>query len=339
MRLKLALLILGLGFLTVRYPSVLYAQSALQISPTLIEFDMTPGQQTLEKIEVFNPSLSSPQEITVGVYDLTIKDDEEGTYQFEKDAHSRYSLSQWLKVSPEQFTLQPHQPQKVTLTLTVPEDAEVGGHYGLLLAMTETPTQRTEGVAIGTSGGVGMILLGTLPGDISYQGSLLEFLPVEDSLIIPFLGKVVPLKFVDLGPVPFVLRFQNEGTVHYSPYGYLEIYDWFGGKVDQVEIAPQRVFPDKVRRLKTEWTRLLLIGKYRAVATVYYGKAGQEQTATAEIYFWAFPLRLAILLALVILLLLGVRRLKKKFFVGEDSAEGGEREADETDFKTSGKAG
>jgi len=190
--------------------------------------------------------------------------------------------------------------------------------------MADVPEPKAgEGVAVGTSGGVGMYLLGKLPGEVSYDGELLEFMPVSDAIRLPFLKDPITIDFVDLGPINFVVRFRNKGTVHYLPYGYVDVYDWFGGKVDQVAIKPQRVFPEKIFRLKTEWPRILLIGKYRVVASLFYGRAGAEKEATAEITFWAFPLMEVIILIAVILLLFTVARLKKRFFAqNQESAQG-----------------
>ncbi len=319
-------------FLLLSRPAVVRAQSALQLSPTSLEFEMSPGAQSVGKVELFNPSLTTLQEGTVVVLDLTVRDDEEGTYAFITDPHSRYSISQWISVTPAEFSLQPQEAQKVEISLNVPREAEAGGHYGLILAMPEGFDAEGEGIRFATTGGLGMVLLGTLPGEISYEGTLLEFLPVQDSIRLPITGQMVSLPFVDLGPVEYVVRFSNQGTVHYSPYGYVEIYDWFGGKVDQIEIAPQRVFPDKVRRIKTVWKRLFLIGKYRAVAHLYYGQAGYEKEAVAEIYFWAFPLRAALIIVLFILLIWAVWALKKKL-ASEEEGKGdsfGSQEVSET---------
>lgn len=310
---KLGTALLG-GLLLSAFPTPIFAQSALQLSPTMLDFDLTVGKQTLEKIEIFNPSLNSPQSVSLSVLDLVVED-ETGAYRFEEDAHSRYSLSKWVTVEPKKFVLQPQENQKAVVTIDLPANAEAGGHYGMLLAMADVPEPKAGGeVIVGTSGGVGVILLGKLPGEISYDGQLEEFVPITDTLQLPLAKAPIPIAFVDLGPVNFVLRFRNLGTVHYSPYGYVDVYDWFGGKVDQVAIKPQRVFPGKIFRVKTEWPRILLIGKYRAVATLFYGKAGAEKQISSEITFWAFPLLEMIILLAVILVLFVVARLKKRFF-------------------------
>lgn len=316
--------ILAAGLFLCFSSALVHAQSALQLSPTLLDFDLTFGKQTLEKIEVFNPSLSAPQNVSMSVLDLTVED-ETGAYHFEIDSHTRYSLSKWVSVEPKKFVLQPQENQKVVVTIEVPEKSEAGGHYGMLLAMADVPEPKAgEGVALGTSGGVGMFLLGKLPGEVSYEGTLLEFMPITDTIKLPFIGGPITIPFVDLGPVNFVVRFKNAGTVHYAPYGYVDVYDWFGGKVDQVTVKPQRVFPEKIFRLKTEWPRILLIGKYRAVATLFYGQAGAEKQASAEISFWAVPVLEIIILLVVVLLIFAVARLKKRFFTEKQEHSSGQ---------------
>jgi len=303
---KSFLLILFLGAFFPFFAGQSLAQgSAIQISPTLLEFTVEPGGVfESSEVGVFNPSLEEAQKIDAVVWDLEVVD-EQGTYAFFSDSASRYSLARWVEVSPAEVTLGPRENQVLHLKVRIPEDAEPGGHYGLLLAeaVPESVAAAGEpgGVRVLAIGGVGTLLLATVPGPMSWDGRVLGFLPVP---------------FVNLGPVQFGVRFENQGTIHYSPYGYIDIYDWFGGRVARVDIAPQRVFPERIRQLEAEWKRLLLIGKYRAVATIFYGKNG-EFLGTVETEFWAFPYRPALAVLGVLLALVIVAKLRKK--VANDS--------------------
>lgn len=276
-------------------------QSASQISPTSLEFETSPSNpyQTSE-IYIFNPSLSENQKMEVAVKDLTVVD-ELGSYAFVNDPESRFSISQWAEITPKNFTLGPQEVQSLNLKTNPPKNVEPGGHYGIILT-TATPegfgkTPVTGGAIVQTIGGVGSVLMATVPGEMSWEGRLLELLPVS---------------LLNTGPVNFVLRFENQGTVHYSPHGKIEVFDFLGGKVGEVEVKPQRVFPLKIRRLEATWNRLLLVGKYRAKATVYYGKTDEEKTATAEIYFWAFPYKATAALILTVAVLVVISKLRRK---------------------------
>jgi len=275
-------------------------ESATQISPTLIEFQVAPGQPyESSDVYIFNPSLTQTQKMRIIVKDLVVVD-EDGSYGFVTDKNSRYSLSNWVTIDPSEVTLEPQEAQNIKLKVTPPSDAEPGGHYGIILATATPPGLEhlaPKGVLVRNIGGVGSVLLATVPGKTSWEGRIIEFLPIP---------------FINLGPVNFTIRFENEGTVHYDAYGKIEIFDFLGGKVGEAEIKPYRVFPQKIRKLKATWERLLLIGKYRAKATIYYGKEGQEQVQTAEISFWAFPYKGALVTLATLAVVIVVSKLRKK---------------------------
>jgi len=283
--------------------------SAIQIAPTILEFTVAAGGVfEIDEVGIFNPSLNEPQRMEILVQDLEVID-EHGTYAFVSDSTTRYSISKWVSTAPVEVKLNPQEHQGLRVKVEVPPDAEPGGHYGVILANAFPESAErlgeSEGVRVLAIGGVGTVLLATVPGPMSWDGEVLEFLPVP---------------FVNLGPVQFRIRFANRGTIHYSPYGYIDIYDWFGSRVARVDIEPQRVFPEKVRQLEAEWKRVLLIGKYRAVATVFYGQNG-ESSGTATTEFWAFPYRPALALLAVLVALLVVAKLRRK--VLESWEEGG----------------
>jgi len=276
-----------------------YAASAIQITPTSLEFEIAPGETHISRdFNLFNPSRTEAQVMTPEILDFSIED-ETGTYNFAVQPHERFALSEWVSFSPQEIALEPLEVQKLTLTITAPQDAEPGGHYAMLLTSSRPPEtgDRGEGVVLQAVGGVGAPLFATVPGELSWEGRILEFMPVS---------------FKNFGPVDFKLRFQNLGTVHYKPYGKIEIFDFLNNKVGEVEIPPTRVFPQTIRRLEATWGRLLLIGKYRAKATLIYGKPGEEKTDTAEIAFWGFPYKGALVILATLVLVIVVSKLRKR---------------------------
>ncbi|MBA7492180.1 hypothetical protein ES702_02729 [subsurface metagenome] len=268
---------------------------SLQISPVLYEVFLKPGEvKVISDFEFFNP-LENSQEVNVALRDIVISD-ETGGLQMVLDSHSRYSLSKWLEVEPKKFNLGPREHKAVDLTIRLPDNAEPGGHYGALFGEVEPPPLGEEVSGVAFKAGVAGPILLTVAGPVSYSGEIIEF-------------KKVP--FVNLGPVNFLIRFKNTGTVHYKPHGIIEIFDWFGNKTDVVTVPEKRAFPETIRQLPATWNRRLLFGKYRAVATIYFG-AEDERQDKAEISFWAFPYKLLFVLLSVGLLLWMVKKIKKK---------------------------
>lgn len=289
-----------ISLLVATAPKKATAKTAVQIAPTYLDCELQPGETYVNQtFNIFNPSHSETQVMEPHILDLFVED-ETGSYKILEEPHKQFALSKWVAVSPQKVTLEPLEIQKLTLTITPPKNAEPGGHYAMLLVPSHSPEKDPEepkGVLVQPVGGVGVPLLTTIPGEISWEGQLLEFLPIP---------------FKNLGPVDFKLRFQNTGTVHYKPYGKIEIFDFLGNRVGEIEILPTRVFPQTIRRLETTWERLLLIGKYRAKATLHYGKEGEEKTGTAEIAFWAFPYKAAAILLLTVLIVRIVAKLRER---------------------------
>lgn len=277
----------------------IYAGSAIQLTPTSLEFDLELGETLISQdFNLFNPSNEDTQLMTIKIADFFV-DDETGSYRILQEPHPRYSLSQWLSVEPQEVTLEPLEIQNLTITMRAPQSAEPGGHYAMLIieSRESDSTRDPEGVLVQPVGGVAAPLLATVPGDMSWKGRLLEFLPVS---------------FKNTGPVDFMLRFQNQGTVHYKPRGKIEIFDFLDNKVGETQIQPTRVFPQTIRRLETTWDRYLLIGKYHARATVNFGEPGNEEMATAEITFWAFPYKAAAVILVTTIIVILVTKLKKQ---------------------------
>lgn len=282
------------GFLFSIFP--VFSQGlSLQISPVLYEVFLKPGEvRVISDFEFFNP-FENTQEVKVALKDIVISD-ETGGLQMIPDSHSRYSLSKWLDVEPREFTLGPREHKTVDLTIRVPDNAEPGGHYGALFGQVEPPTFEEGPTGVAVKAGVASPILLTVAGPVSYAGEIIEF-------------KKVP--FVNLGPVNFLIRFKNMGTVHYKPHGIVEIFDWFGNKTDVVTVPERRAFPETIRQLTATWNRRLLFGKYKAVATIYFG-AEDERQDKAEIFFWAFPYKPLLVLMGVGLLLWAVGKIKKR---------------------------
>ena len=280
-------------------PKPAAAGSVVQLTPVSLDAEIVPGETYVSnKFNVFNPSRETNQIITPRVSDFHV-DDEGGSFRFTELPHPRYSLSEWVKIEPERFTLEPLEVQNLTITIQPPEDFEPGGHYAMLFieAEEETENQEVDGVIVQTAGGVAAPIFATAPGDLSWKGRLLEFLPVP---------------FKNLGPGDLKLRFQNQGTVHYRPEGKIEIYDFLENKVGEAKIEPTLTLPQSIRRLETTWDRYLLIGKYTAKATITYGKEGEKQIGTAETTFWAFPYKPALVILGILILIKTISMLKKK---------------------------
>ena len=172
------------------------------------------------------------------------------------------------------------------VAVSIPQDAEPGGLYGSVLVSTiPLPGQNTAEEGKAKGGAVLISRLGTLlftrvKGDVKEDGFLKDFSAG---------GK----KFFDSGPVPFELLFENNGSVHLTPYGVIEIKNLLGKKVDEMQLDPWFAMPDSVRLREIKWERELLFGRYTAQAKINrgYNDIIDEKTIT----FWVVPWKIILL--------------------------------------------
>lgn len=271
--------------------SILAQGVTIGISPITFELSGDPGDIIINQLKVYNGSDESTVGIKIEVEDIAPRG-EIGHVVVEPAETETYSLASWVKVEPEEFTLEPKAQRFVTFTLSVPKNAEPGGHYGTILATTRSV------VGPGRTGTTLAQRIGALVL-LSVSGELEEELIVND-FFAP--------RYSEYGPIPFTIRFENKGTIHVKPRGFVTITDWFGNKVADVEFPQRNVLPNAVRRIDASWDRKWIWGgKYTATLNGSYGIANTP-FSTAVITFWAFPWKAGVVIWIFIVLLILSRR-------------------------------
>ena len=251
-----------------------HAASGLSISPLTFELTANPGDLLENKIRIYNPT-DSAVAVKMEIEDFTVSG-ETGQVIIEPAETETYSLARWVQVSPETFTLEPAEQKIVDFIINVPADAEPGGHYGSLLATTAGVIGENV-TGAGVAQKVGSLLL------LSVSGAVNENLQVKD-FSAP--------KFLEYGPIKFAMRFENTGTVHVRPKGFITITNWRGKKVADVEFAQKNVIPGATRAVEATWNRKVLFGKYTATLVGSYG-VSNTPLEPYVISFWVIPWKIA----------------------------------------------
>ncbi len=266
----------------------------LSISPLTFEFSANPGETIENKVKIANPTQNTIS-VKMEIEDFTALG-EEGQVAVEEQKNETYSLKKWVILSPQEFTLAPGEYKIVNYTINVPQNAEPGGKYGSILAIP-TGIVSPQGSGASINPRVGALVL------LSVSGKIVEKLEVKE-FSAP--------KLSDRGPIPFVLRFENTGTVHVKPRGIIAITDIFGKKVADIEIPQKNVIPGAVRKVEAGWNKNWLFGmRYQATFVGNYGS--KNEPITAAVVFWVFPWKigLVVLLVLILIIIIIVRTHKK----------------------------
>jgi len=276
------ILFFGVGIFAM--PFFVFAQgTGLSISPLTFELTANPGDEISNIVKVFNTGDSS-MPVTMEVEDFRPVG-EAGQVAISPDEDETYSLARWVRTVPETFLLEPQAFQAVEFIVSVPLNAEPGGHYGSILASISGGTIVGGGTAIAQK--VGALLLLQVAGEVREQLFLQSF--------------EVP-QFSEYGPITLASRFENSGTVHLKPRGFILIKNILGGEVVQLNLVQKNVLPDSIRRMETVLDKKYLFGRYEAILTAIYGSANEPISAVTT--FWVIPwkITLGILLALAIII-------------------------------------
>lgn len=299
---KIFWLILSSGFLVLILGSSfwknVYSQEAslgLSLSPPTFELSANPGDSLINVIRVENLN-NYPIEVMVERRNFTAAG-EEGAINLTEEQTS-FSLASWITVSPDKETIPAKSSQTFSFKTDVPLNAEPGGHFGSIVFKVggkEKPT--SSGAALAQE--LGSLVLLRVAGRAEEEGNLASFTTSK--------------KFFEYGPVDFEIRVRNDGNVHLKPTGSVIINNFWGKQVATIEITSKNVLPGAIRKLDATWDRKLLLGRYRAIASLTYGTEGKILVSSTS--FFGFPYKIGglILLALIILsffLYRGRKRIK-----------------------------
>ncbi len=275
----------------------------LEISPPVIELKADPGQTVTAIIRVRN--------VAAGVLiargradDFSAGDKEDGQPKLllDDEGSSRHSLKAWVQGVPD-LRLASQELKTATVQIKVPANAEPGGHFGVI-RFTATPPD-VEGTGVALSASVGTLVLLRVSGQVIDKASLAEFGTYHK-------GKKTG--FFETGPIDFVVRVKNEGTVHEKVQGTIDVTDTFGGKVGTVAVNEKggNVLPDSVRRFEQQLGKKGLFGRYTAKLKLNY--LGGAQQLTGQVTFWVIPWKLIGLVIIgLIVLIVGLRWALRKY--------------------------
>jgi hypothetical protein len=288
-------------------PSAGSPGQGLEISPPVIELSANPGQTVTTKIRVRN--------VTKGVLiakgkadDFGAGTDESGQPKLllDETGATRYSLKYWVGGVPD-LSLAPQELKTTTVTITVPQNAEPGGHFGVV-RFTAVPPE-LEGTGVALSASVGSLILLKVSGAVTEKASVAEFATgTPGSANVAF----VKHSFFEHGPVGFLVRVKNEGSVHEKVQGTISIKNALGGKAQTVNVNEKggNVLPSSIRRFEQSLSQKQLFGLYTAKLSLSYA-GGQKLESSVK--FWVIPWKLILLVlvglvVLAYLLKIGLRR-------------------------------
>jgi hypothetical protein len=270
------------------------AAQGLQISPAEVELDGDPGKSYIVNLNLTN--VTGSELVYTSLIDDFKAKDETGTPEISVDTSlpKTASIRSWVSV-PTSFNLMSHEARMIAATVTIPANAEPGGHYGVIEFAGSPPNVTQTGVGLSASAGTLMLI--TVSGDIVQKAALASFSTSN------LAGS--HHSFFEYGPISFITRINNTGNVHIAPQGTIELHNMFGGLVSTLKVnaatsnqLPGNVLPNSIRSFENTYNKTWMFGRYTADLTLGYGTTGGA--ITGQVSFWVIPYRF-ILITLLIL--------------------------------------
>lgn len=285
-------------------PSALASPLGLTIQPVKIIHTLNPGESVAGTIALSNASEEDVR-LEVKIEDFVPTAGSEGI-QFVGRAPGVTTVRDWFSVESEsEFIMEKGNHRNIVYKIEAPVGAEPGSHFGVIFFKANRLGDEGQ-LKVGTQ--VGVLAFVTVPGNRLQKGQILDFAAPS---------------FVERGPVPFTMKFENTGTVHFEPRGVIEIKNILGKEVTKVPIAGQVVLPTGIKDLTVEWQPTgLILGRYQAKASIADGDGNVLTSET--ITFYAAPLAYIfwfILAIVVIFLILRFVKRRVRFSVSLNKPE------------------
>lgn len=215
--------------------------SALVVAPNRVSQAVDVGEIFNKKIRITNETTSDQ------IYNLSIQPFEFGSDGVLLLNQGSATPVPWLTVDQSQVTVTPGQTVEVTLTVSIPVDAQSGGYAASVVV---TPEGETGEVVSSTQ-----VML-NVKGGLQPGAEFSQF-SVNDSVFKPG------------DQIDFQVEFKNTGNAHVTPIGQIDLYrgeDWIGDIA--LNSKKQTVLAGAVRDMDVTWNSVLGFGKYTAQAHV-----------------------------------------------------------------------
>lgn len=260
----------------------------IELKPVRYEKTVQPGETIEVPLKILNKGSAFTASFEAATFTYS---DDSGTPKIVAPENRRvgYDIQDWISL-PDQIDVEENVEVEVAYTVSIPEDARPGGHYGTVFVLQELG--RDDDGAVGMVAKVGALIILKVDGDIVEEAELTGFDIAEQS--------------EEAGNLDFEVFIKNSGNVHVVPYGKIEIKDSEGNIVQGIDVESvvdgkgtqtgiraidyirfnadkKIILPGQIRSLKASWKKPP-VGEYSAQLLLKY-EGNEEGVSSEEISF------------------------------------------------------
>ncbi len=332
-------------------------QIKLMLSPEIFELRLEKGEVYNGKVKIYNKGESPmPLEAIASNFGA---EEISGTPVFynnlsnNEDDDISFNPRKWMEIENPNFILDPGETVNIKFSISVPENAEDGGHYTVIFF---EPKISASGSLYYNKSGVNIVpKIGTLflisigerkkPTDANFLTISKFSIPekfhlkkLEDSVFnitglvsTAYAETIKSFSIVETSHLQFNLHIKNNDTYHIKPSGKLAILSNNGKLLGETEIRKTTILPGRTRQIPVEFNpELPEIAKKLPdplsnfiSKNLFFGKYHASLildvngiSKKEDLIFWIFPWKffLAIIFMLAILILMR-KRIKRAMIV------------------------
>ena len=293
---------------------------ALTVSPARVEITGDPGATLQGEIELFNE-----QEGTRTFFTSFENFEPSGDSGAPHFIGAKDGLATWIQ-SDSKVILESGKRSVVPFSITIPQNAEPGGHFAAIFFGSQEPGA-TGGGQVSVGGKIGVLVLLRVSGDVAEGGGLLEFIAKDKQ------------RFFSALPVTFTYRLNNTGGDRVVPLGEIKIKNTL--RMNSATLLANKnegsALPGSARKFEVTWGEIsqptntteqktespgffemagkqwsdFHFGWYTANLNLTWGATNQTANASYSFFVIPWQLLLIILIIAVIIGFLGKIGLKK----------------------------
>lgn len=251
------------------------------ISPGKLLFTCKPGNTQSQIVTLTNHTGAS-YNFRVGFTDYDQNNAGKPQFKTENTKKSKYSLSKWANVSPAFFTLEPGKAQKITVTVTIPDNDSNRIAAWTIMEVDQVkkkqpaPQQGAQAMSLGISPEIGLgVYIYQNPPNVKVNNIEINKFYYRDTSVI-IANKLVPIK-------QLWLQVANIGDGISFCTSYAEITNLKTGKTTRLNTQQFTILPAYTRDFYYELAKDITPGDYSAVGIVDFGN--KEPKKVAQVNF------------------------------------------------------
>lgn len=268
------------------------------VLPMSQRFNLVPGKTTEGSIKIVNPADATEDfsyKTSIMPYGVVGSD-----YTADLATDTAYTaITEWITISEPTGKIAPNETKEVKFTITVPEDAPVGGQYAAIAVSSDSESSGGSGVTVQNVFELASIIYAQVEGEAEHKGEVLE--------------NNIP-GFVVTPSVTVSALITNRGNVHENATFVITVSNFFTGEVilpteeNEGEYS-EIIMPDTERYIEREIDNLPALGVIKVSQTIYY--RGNKSVEEKEIVICPIWFMALVILTIVTLVITIVQIIKK----------------------------